>query len=259
MTDDQILISHARDLKNKCADCSVIANTAFLDLHQRSVLSSIERENSEYVRTFYFGGFETAERVCAVFVPQFYDIEDIGDFYKENESENPLSLIRVEKDKFSSLSHRDYLGAVMGLGIKREAVGDIITDDDGCYIITLKNAGCFLSENLTSVGRGSVRTFEVPFEKINETHQMTEEIGTFIASARLDNYVSAAFSLSRTNSSAAITKGIVFVNNVLCDKVDAKVSVGDKVVLRGKGKTVFSSVDGKSKKGRLHITITKYL
>ncbi|MGN0468343.1 MAG: RNA-binding protein [Acutalibacteraceae bacterium] len=259
MTDDQILISHARDLKNKSADCSVITNTAFLDLHQRSILFSIERENGEYVKTFYFGGYETAERVCAVFVPRFYDIEHIGGYYEKNESENPLSLIRVEKDKFSSLTHRDYLGAVMGLGIKREAIGDIITDDDGCYIITLKSAARFLSENLVSVGRGSVRTFEVPFEKIKETHQATEEISAFIASERLDNFVSAAFSLSRTNSSAAITKGIVFVNNVLCDKTDAKISVGDKVVLRGKGKTVFSSVDGKSKKGRLHITITKYL
>lgn len=257
-TDDKFLISHVRDLKNQCADNSMITNTSFLDLRQRSLLLPLEKENSSLVKTYYYGGYSSAERVCAVFVPSFYEIEDVEDYFFENSDENPLRLIRIDKDRFSALSHRDYLGSLMGLGLKRETVGDILPDESGCFVICTKNAAKFILENLLSVGKGSVEVSYAPLESLGEKKEQFEIIGAFIASARVDNFVSAAFNVSRSAAVSLIEKSVVYVNGGLCEKPDMKLSPGDKVVARGKGKVIFDSTDGQSKKGRLHITIKKY-
>ncbi|MBQ8029256.1 MAG: hypothetical protein IJ262_07620 [Clostridia bacterium] len=259
MTDDKILFSHARDLKNRCESNSMITSTSFLDLRQRSLLSALEKENNKSVLTFYFGGYSEAERVVAVFVPSFYETyENIEEYFSENREDNPLSLIRIDKDRFSTLSHRDYLGSLMGLGLKREVLGDIIADDEGCFLVCLKSSKSFICNNLKTVGRGSVTVKEVSFDRIKEKKENFDEINSFISSERLDNVVAAAFSLSRSKSVEAIEKGLVFVNSAENLKPDFRLNEGDKVVYRGKGKIVFSKITGQSKKGRLHVLIKKY-
>lgn len=260
MTDDEILISHVRDLKKRCADNSMITNTAFLDLRQRSLLDVLKKEESAYVNTFYYGGYEGAERTAAIFVPVFLDCEDgIEEYFSKNASENPLLLIKITKDKFSSLSHRDYLGALMGLGLKREVTGDIISFENGAYVAVLSSVSAYICENLKSVGRATVTAFETSFDEISERTDNSEEKKAFVSSLRLDNILSACFSLSRSEAALSIQKGIVFVNSLQMSKPDFKVKENDKIVLRGKGKVVFVSVNGQSKKGRLHITFRKYI
>lgn len=260
MEEDKILISHSLELKNKAYENSMITATSFMDLRQLSLIKSLERHNGNEVITFYYGGYEEAERVCAVFVPSFYEIkDDISDYFRKYPDENPLSLLKISKDKFSSASHRDYLGALMGLGLKREVIGDIIVDDDNTYVLVLKKNSKFICDNLKSVGRATVQVSEVDFSCLLSRKDNSIEFSAFVASERLDNIVSAAFSLSRTNSVAFIEKGFVFVNSAEILKPDYRLSVGDKIVLRGKGKAVFLSVNGKSKKDRLHITLKKYI
>lgn len=259
MTEDQFLFSHAEDLKAQCADNSMITNSLFLDMRQRTLLKPLEKLYSEYVNTFYYGGFSDAERVCAVFVPKFFDVQSIEGFFKENNDDNPISLIRVDKDRFSSLTHRDYLGSLMGLGIKREMLGDILVDEGGCFIVCVRSIAKFICNNLTSVGRGTVTASEVSFDLISCRNENFKEISAFVASVRLDNIVSAAFSLSRTKGAEFIEKGAIFLNGLQTIKPDYKVNEGDKIVLRGKGKAIVSSFDGESKKGRLHITIKRYI
>ncbi len=259
MTDEQILVSHATDLKRQCADNSMITSTQFLDMRQRSLIAPLERQFSEYVTTLYFGGYDDAERVCALFVPKFFGISDISDFLKNFESDNPLSLLRLDKDRFTTVSHRDYLGALMGLGIKREMIGDILVDDKGAFVPCVNSVAEFLLKNLTSVGRATVNVSLTLFDKISERTERFNEISAFVASLRLDNVVSSAFSLSRTKSAEFIEKGAVYLSGVQNFKSDVKVNQGDKIVLRGKGKAVLYSIDGESKKGRLHITIRKYI
>ncbi len=258
MTDDRILLSHARDLKMKCADNSMISNTFFLDIRQRSLLSSIEKEQREFVTTVYFGGFPDSERTAAIFIPSFFEVDDPIEFFKENKDENPLALIKIEKDKFSALSHRDYLGALMGLGIKREMLGDLIVTEDGCFVPCIKSVARYITENLTSVGRGTVKAQIIGFEELEFKENSFTVINESVASLRLDNMVSAAFSLSRSASVQAIEKGLVYVNSVQSFKSDYRVAPDDKLVLRGKGKVIFSEVTGKSKKGRLHVLFKIY-
>lgn len=260
MEEDKILLSHALDLKIRADENSMITSTNFLDLRQNSLLRTLEKNSAQNIKTFYYGGYNDAERVCAIFVPSFFEVgKDISDYFNLYPEDNPLCLLCITRDKFSVAGHRDYLGALMGLGLKREVVGDIIIEDETAYVITLKKNSAFICDNLKSVGRATVEAVECEFSRLSERKENYAEVTAFIASERLDNIVSAAFSLSRNNSVGFIEKGLVFVNSVEILKPDYKVSVGDKIVLRGKGKAIFFSINGKSKKDRLHITLKKYV
>lgn len=257
MTEDQLLYAHALDKKRSCSDLSMVTYTSFLDLHQKSVIAPLERELNADIHTIYYGGYDGAERVIAVFVPSFFEANKADAL--ENIWENPVNLLRIDKDKFSKLNHRDYLGSLMGLGIKRELLGDIIVDDNGCFVICMSSVSEFICQNLFSAGRGTLNVKPVGFERLSETEDHFEIINCFISSPRLDNLVAAAFDVSRSLAVQAIEKGIVFVDGYEVNKPDKYVQDGSKIVFRKKGKVIFDCIDGKSKKGRLHIRIKKYL
>ncbi len=258
MEEKDLLISRCLDSKKRALDSFMITSTFFLSSDERSIASSIEREYNSDIRTFYYGGFSEAERTVAVFVPSIFGVEDIGEYFSENPDDCPFSLIKISKDRFSSLSHRDYLGSLMGLGIKRETVGDIIVRDDCTFIFALKSVCRYICENLTKVGRGTVKGEVCPLSDFVYDEGETETVFVSVASLRLDSVVSSAFNLSRTNSSLAITSGIVFVNSLQITKNDYILKEGDKIVLRGRGKVVLEKIIGESKKGRIHINIKRF-
>lgn len=259
MTDDQLLLAKARDCKTRSEDNAMITATNFLDERQRSHISVLEKEQNQYTDTFYFGGVPNAGKVAAVFVPKFFEVTDIDSFFLENPDECPFCLIRIDKDRFTSLTHRDYLGALMALGIKREMLGELLVDENGCFVPCVKSVKSFLINQLESVGRASVKVKEASFSEIARSEAKSEEIISFVSSLRLDNAVSAAFSVSRTKASQAIEKGLVFVNAVQTFKPDYKLSENCTLVFRGKGKAVVEEILGESKKGRLRIKIKKYI
>ena len=259
MNEKNILISHALDMKERCADNSVITSTNFMSIDEISTVKGTDKQFSQYADTFYYGGYEDAERRIALFAPKFMGVTDIEEYLSENEDENPICILRLKKDKFTTLSHRDYLGAIMGLGIKREMTGDIKVSEEGAEVFCLKSIAAFLCENLKKSGRGSVEGEIVPVSMMKQGSEKTEIKFYSVASLRLDNIVSAVFNLSRSTSAEAISKGIVFVNSSQCMKNDFMLKQGDKLVLRGKGKAVLDEIIGENKKGRLHINIKRYL
>lgn len=258
MNEKEVLISRLRELKERSADSSMITCSNFLSVDERSDVSVIERENNKYVDTFFYGGFSDSERTVAVFAPQFYEITDISAFFKENEDENPLALIEVKKDRFTDMGHRDYLGSLMALGIKREMIGDISVNDEGCHFFCVKSIASYICENLKRTGRGSVQCRVIDEKDLPLQEDTGKLVFCSVASLRLDCVVSAAFSLSRSSAVEAINKGLVYVNSVQCFKTDYVLSEGAKIVLRGKGKAVINEMVGHSKKGRLHLEIKKY-
>lgn len=259
MNEKDILISKALDKKRQSADNSMITHTNFLSLDEISLVKTTDREYNEYVDTFYYGGYGDSERQIAVFVPKFYDADDICAFMQDNEDDNPLCLVRLKKDKFTALSHRDYLGAIMGLGLKREMVGDIKVTDSGADVFCLKSASEYICENLRKSGRGSVTGEILPVGSFNSAEDKFEFCFTTIASLRLDAVLSAFFNLSRSTAAETVNKGLVYVNSSQCLKCDFTVKKGDKIVLRGKGKTVLTEVKGTSKKGKLKIEYKRYI
>ncbi len=258
MNEKEILLSRVNDLKEKAADNSMITFTNFLSVDERSSLKIAEKLNNKYVDTFYYGGFTDAERTVAVFVPEFYETDDISAYFTDNPDENPLSLIEVKKDRFTEMSHRDYLGSLMALGIKRETLGDIIVTDKGAYIVSLKSMAGYICNNLKRTGRGSVACSLVDFSCLPSGDDNGKEMFCSVASMRLDCVVAAAFLVSRSLAAEAISKGLVYVDSVQILKNDYLLSEKSKIVFRGKGKAVISEESGKSKKGRTHLLIKRY-
>ncbi len=259
MTEKEILISRASDKKTDADKNSMMTNTNFLSVDERSELSVLERKLSDCVDTFYFGGYPDAERTVAIFIPKFFALNsEIDGYFAKCPDDNPISVIRLTKDRFSTLSHRDYLGALMGLGIKREMLGDIITDSDGAYIFSLKSVASFICENLTQCGRGSVECKIIALSDFKVPDEKCEIRFHSVASLRLDNVLSAGFNVARPLCVEAIDKGLVFVNSVRATKSDMSVKENDKIVLRGKGKIALYEIIGKNKKGRVHINIKCY-
>lgn len=260
MNEKEVMISHALDLKEKAAIESIVTSTNFLSVEEISDVIKTERINNEFVNSFYYGGYEEAERRVVIFVPSFYSLKnnDLVDFLKDKDL-NPLSVIRISKDRFANLSHRDYLGAVMGLGIKREMLGDIIVDSDGCFLFCLRSIADYICANLDKAGRGQLTLKKADIDEFVLSESKTETSFISVASLRLDCLVAAAFRLSRNGAVNYITQGTVYVNGEQITKTDYILKENDKLVLRGKGKTVIENVIGENKKGRTHLNLKRYI
>ena len=261
MNDDALLLANIKDKMDQTLKKNSQTNSLFLDSRQRALVENLCKGRKE-LKTFFYGGYPGAERTVGMCLPDYIVADDdaqLADYFTENPDDNPLALLRISKDTFSTLSHRDYLGSIMALGVKREMLGDILVRDDGCDIVVLKSIVKFLENNLQKAGRGTLSAEIIGVESIIKPEQKTEDKLCVVASLRLDSAVSAAYNISRTLAAEAINKGLVSVNGLPTQKTDSKIAVGDKVVLRGKGKVVVKELAGETKKVRLKILFQKFI
>ncbi len=256
MTEDELLLSVIDDKINECEQNSVITCTDFLDLRKQSI-SVGYLKYKKGVKWLLYGGYSEAERKMIVFLP-FY-VDDFYEYINNSPEDNPITVFRADKDGFSSLNHRDYLGALTGLGIKREKTGDIIVDDKGCYIFLKPSVADYVLNNLISVGRGTVSIKKLESEDSFSYVANTVEKLCFVQSVRLDSICSAVFSLSRSNASQFIEKGLVFVNDEQIFKPDYHFKEGQKIVIKGKGRAIIRDTSGKSKKGRIAVVVDVFI
>lgn len=222
-------------------------HTTFLDMRQRTLAEGICRK-SPGLRYAFLGGYDEAERRVAVFLPDYAVLEE----------ENPLKLLRISQSG-RKLSHRDYLGALIGLGVKREVIGDILVREDGADIVILKDMAEFLLYHFDKAGRTSLKGEILDIQDIIVPEGSFEEKRDTVASLRLDNLIASGFSLSRGRALEAISAGLVFVNGLQVDKADRIMKEGDKLVLRGKGKILLKAIGGVTRKDRISIVIQKYV
>lgn len=261
-SEDKILIAKYEDKVRQCSENSMIACTAFLDMRERSVIAAHLSPQSE-AKTVFYGVFEDAERVAAVMLPYYVEAADFSSlrsYFSENPENNPLAVIEVEKDRFSKpLSHRDYLGALMSLGIRREITGDIIVNENGCKIAVLAHMADYIAENLCKAGRGTLKAKVIAAQNVAETEKTTGIEDSFtVSSMRLDSVVKNAFNVSRSDACKAIESGVVFVNDSECLKADKKICGGDKIVFRRKGRIIVEDCSSVSKKGRIIVIIKRF-
>jgi len=261
--EDKILIDKIEDKARLCSENSMITNSDFLDMHERSVVAELRLQYPD-VKMLFYGVFDDAERTVAVFIPEYINAanpDELRVYFRENPDDNPLAVIRLEKDKFSpALSHRDYLGALMGLGIRRETTGDIAVDENGCKMVVLSKIAPFVAENLGKAGRGTLKAEIIPVSQAENGEKPMGVPDSFtVSSMRLDSVVKNAFRVSRNDAVSAIEGGIVFVNDIECAKPDKKVSAGDKIVFRRKGRIIVGDCSAVSKKGRIIVEITRFI
>ncbi len=260
--EDKLLLAKIRDRARQCDDNSMITNSVFLDMRERSVVASSRIESG--AKMLFYGGFEDAERTVTVFLPDYVeatDLQELFDYFEDCPDCDPISIIEIEKDKFSPrLSHRDYLGALMGLGIKREMTGDIIVSENGCKMAVLEKIAPFILENLDKAGRGTLKARVIPSSQARKGEKSVGTPDSFtVSSMRLDSVVKNAFRVSRSDACAAIESGLVFVNDLECVKPDKKITDGDKIVFRKKGRIIVRDCSSVSKKGRVIVEIIRFV
>lgn len=247
--EDKLMLANVMDRLIRCEETYAPVTTDFLDMHQRSLVETMLKSERHECRAEFFGGYDDAERVVCCFLPEYAQIEDCCDIKVARISVAPGGR---------ALTHRDYLGSLLAMGIKREKTGDIIVRENGADIIIAEELAEFILLNYDKAGRTSLSVEILPIEKLEVVEKSYSIFEDTVASLRLDNVISSAFSISRSKASEAIRRGIVFVNNMECLKVDKEISVGDKLVLRGKGKAYLAEIGGTSRKGRQYVKFRVY-
>lgn len=249
--EEQMLVRHFADLSRAAWQRGRCMFTDFLNLNETSILQEHRKEFSGPF--LLFGGMEAAERLMACFLPE--------SGFPEEEAVFPIACIRAEVPglRFSSgsLSHRDYLGAILGLGVDRAKLGDILVQEQGAFFFCVDKIAPFIVQELTQIGRQAVRCQEVSFEAEAPAPQ-EEEISGTVSSCRLDAVIGVAFRTSRGLSQELIGAGKVFVNAKEVLSAHFTPKEGDVVSVRGYGKFRFMGETGQSRKGRTQIRILKY-
>ncbi len=241
--DERMRLIRACDRLDRAERREIPAATAFLTTREQALLRQL------LPQCRFFGGVEHAERAVAYWLPEYLTAEDFFD------AEGPVACLRAEFYDADSLTHRDVLGALMGAGIRRDAVGDICLREKDCDIFVLSELTKYLLDNLTSAGRQHLRLTQIPLCMAQKAPQEMKELHTTVSSMRLDSVLSAAFHLSRGAAVEAIRAGLAALNSLTCLKPDRPVGEADEISLRGKGKARILSVDGVTRKGRQGITI----
>lgn len=201
--------------------------------------------------------FDVTFEANGIFIEADRRVISIG---KENSFDYPTKLVKIiSKSKFSSIDHRDFLGAIMSLGVKREKFGDLILQEDICYAAVHEEITEYLINNLTKVKNSpcSVEVLDKLCEKM-PTHRY-EYLNVLSTSMRLDCVVSGICNISRTNSDELIRQGRVQVNYFPELKRDCILNLNDLIIIRGHGKFVINNSIGSTGRGRLKLQIKKFI
>ena len=255
MNEQELLISRIHDKILAAERGYMITHTGFLSLSERSLAASVCRESG--AKYAFWGGYADAERTALFILPDY--MEPTEPFVPEAEDE-PLCLFTCRTSKGSrALSHRDYLGSLLALGVERSVIGDILVYENGADIIVMQSIADYLLANYEKAGSTPLKTEILPISALTPPELKTQTVRESVASLRLDNMLTAIFPISRTEAATAIAKGLVFVNDTEAAKPDAHLKEGDKLVLRGHGKVYFREIAGNTRKGRIAVVFEKFV
>ncbi len=246
--EDLLLKKRIQELADLCWQRDVKTYTGFLTLREQTIFHSVSKLLPP-VPVVLSGGFKEAERKIVCFLPS----------YEDKSTPLPIQTLRVEPAnlRFSQpLNHRDYLGAVMNLGIERSCIGDILIKDSGCFIFCLDKISSFLCEELRMVRHTSVIC-----RMTDETADIAPgrvTVSGSVASPRLDSVIAMVFSLSRSQAQPYIENEHVFVDGKLTVSPGVQLKGGEIISVRGLGKFCYTGSGKETRKGRLYVYAEKY-
>ncbi|MBQ6622824.1 MAG: RNA-binding protein [Mogibacterium sp.] len=255
MEQDAVFRSRIEDKIEQCLGGWYITTTGFLDLHEQSLTRGIAGRVPD-LKLYLYGGYDEAERRMAIFAPA-----NLAPAPEDALAmTDPLRAVRIKTVSGGRpLTHRDYLGSVLGLGLERSVIGDILVAADGADMIVKPEILQFLLQEYRAVGRTEIiGAEEIGLDQLRIPEKRVETVRDTIPSLRLDNVISAVFRISRAEAVRAIRSGLVYIDHVETDKIDRKVAEGNVLILRGKGKAVLTEVGGESRKGRIWVTGERY-
>ena len=241
------LLKRGEDLARRCEQRGIVTNTGFLTPAERWAL-----ELDPDLRTcnmIFHGGYPDAERTIAFFLPDWMEDEtpDVSEH---------ICAIRLTAF-FGEPGHRDYMGAILGMGVGREWVGDILVDGEDAWVFCQPSVLRHLL-SIEKVGRFGVKAEQMELADIPAGEKRAEERRFTVMSPRLDAVAAGLFHLSRSETARQIALGVLNLNYTPCLKPDAQVTEGDVLSLRGAGKGRIKEIGGSSRKGRLFVTAEIY-
>ena len=250
MEKDEFFLKRIRELANLSYQRDIVTFSDFLNLNEQNMVSSLKQQFPQVVMET-FGGYDNAERQMVAFHPDALAFT----------WEYPIDCLKIEPKaiKFSeNLSHRDYMGALLNLGVDRSVIGDIIVQETAAWFFCQSKMTEFFLENLCRV-----RHTNILITKVNDPeefpHPNLESINGTCASVRLDSLIALAFKASRSSMVSYIESGQVFVNGKLITSNGYEPKEGDIVSVRGKGRFIFDGVSHQTKKGRCGVRILLYV
>ena len=237
------LLRRAEDLRERCERTGSVTSTGFLRPAERRQMELWSRRTAD-CRLLFHGGGADCERCVGFFLP----------YYAEPEDFSPDEYIRAIKltARFGSPGHREVFGALLGMGVGREWVGDIRLDGETAWVFCLPSVQRHLL-SLDKVGRWGVKAEPIALAEVPPPQRQVKEKSFSVQSPRLDAVVAGMFNLSRTEAARKIAAGGVSLNYEETLKTDAAVHEGDIVSLRGAGKGKVTGTGGASRKGRLFV------
>lgn len=236
------LLKRAGDLAERCERSGMVCATGFLSpAEQYEIKNKLGYTQCSLV---FHGGGADCERAAAFFLPDYMTEEDL-------DVSEYICAMKL-KAYFGDPGHRDYMGALLGMGIGREWLGDIQVEESGAYVFCMKSVMRHLL-SIEKAGRYTVKASQVELSAVPARHVETESLSFSVMSLRLDAVAAGMFRLSRTEAAKQISAGNVSLNYSECLKTDCQVKEGDIISLRGRGKGSISGVGGNSRKGRTFV------
>ena len=248
--EDRLLLAKLWDKINAGMRRNIPAATCFLSPRELE-LSRYLFGDADGLHTF--GGFEGAERQMLIYVPEYMELDTLL------EEDAPLCCLRATFFEEDILSHRDFLGALMGAGIGRETVGDICVGKGYCDFFVTAEIAPYILQSFTSAGRTKLSISQIPLTEANIPEPEVKEIKDTLASLRLDSVISSGFRIGRSLAAQYVSAGKAAIDGLPCEKPDKAVSEGDSISVRGLGKIKLATVGGQTKKGRISVVIQRYV
>lgn len=223
--------------------------TEFLDPYGVSIAETIAA-HYERVQLEADGGYDGAERCRAAFVDRDFAGKIIFN----------ITAVQVTWDKrYYSIGHRDILGSLMSMGVKREIIGDIVLNQEGCHILLDTALKEYMLANLTRIATSPVSVRDVSLTEISPKEEKVKEIRTTVASLRLDVIAAAGFGVSRSRMAGDIDADKLKVNWQEAKNSAQAVKAGDVISMRGRGRLEVCEILGQTKKGRISVLLKRYL
>ena len=254
--EDKICLSQVLDKIEFSKTREKIENTDFLDMYQISLVENFLRK-IKFENYKLYGGYEESERKILIIYPEKYNESMLEKNYSKMLKVVRVSLPEEEKGKYT---HRNYLGGIVKLGLKREKVGDILVSDDGADIVVVEDFAEILKQELPNLTR--FEKSEITIEEIKNIRKKEiklEEIKIIVPSLRLDNIVSDLAKTSRNKAAQIINQERVFVNGQNETKLSKQIKLQDIITIRGKGRFVVKEFAGTTRSGRTIVIIEKYV
>ena len=248
--EDRVLLAKVWDKINAGIRRDIPASTCFLSPRELEMTRYLF---GEVPGLQSFGGYADAERKMLVYLPEYLEDACL------REEDSPIVCLRASYYEADTLSHRDFLGALMGAGIARETVGDICVSKGSCDFFVTAEIAPYVEQNFLSAGRTKLSVQRIPLDAVAVPEPEVKEIRDTLASLRLDSVVSAGFRIGRSLAAQYIAAGKAAIDGLPCEKPDKAVTEGCKISIRGLGKIKLATVGGQTKKGRISVTIHRYV